>query len=93
MSYRKTRLIQQRNILLENKFISEQTSTGVTTTTTTKAMVTTTTTTLSNKEKQDIKNLPYCSTIDSKFDPKPSTIEGDLQVFQLNGKNVCTKKR
>jgi hypothetical protein len=83
MSYRKTRLIQQRNILLENKFISEQTSTGVTTTTTT----------LSNKEKQDIKNLPACSTIDSKFNPKPSTIEGDLQVFQLNGKNVCTKKR
>ena len=91
MSFRKTKLIQQRNILLENKFISEQTSTGITTTT--KAMVITTTTTLSNKEKQDIKNLPACSAIDSKFNPEPSTIEGDLQVFQLNGKNVCTKKK
>ena len=91
MSYRKTKLIQEKNILLERRYISEQTPTPSNTGNTTP--VTTTTTTLSKSLKADIKNLPSCSTIDSKFNPKLSRTEGELQVFQIDGKDFCTKKQ
>lgn len=61
MSYRKTRLIQERNILLERKYILEQAAptsgtTGTTTQTTTSAP------TPEKISKEIINNLPGCST-------------------------------
>jgi len=95
MSFRKTKLIQQKNILLENMFLFEQGTINLPQTGTT-IPSTTTTTTISKKEisKEELEKLPNCSSFDSKKFPIVSgQVQNDLVIFTHNGKNFCVKEK
>jgi hypothetical protein len=98
MSYRKTKLIQERNILLESRFLFEQEKvvTGSTTTQptgTTTPNVTTTTTTIKITDSE-IRSLPDCSSFNSKEFPIQSGVtKNNVTVFTYNGKNFCKKEK
>jgi hypothetical protein len=87
MTIRKKQLIQERNILLERKYLIEQdvVNSGNTGTT----QVTTTST-----KKIDPKTLIDCSTNDSRKNPITLGEKiGEFQIFNTSqGKPFCTKK-
>lgn len=64
MSHRKTKLIQERNILIEKNRLMEQ---GVVTTTTTKKM-----------DKKTYENLSLCSSV--KNPPNPTEIKTEFGI-------------
>jgi hypothetical protein len=68
MSYRKTKLIQEKNILIENKRLLEQ---NVVTTTTTKKM-----------DRKSYDNLSLCSSV--KNPPNPIEIKTEFGVVLQN---------
>ena len=89
MSYNKKRLIQERNLLLERKYILEQAPTTGNTT-----PITTTTTTMKKLSDSDLKILPDCSTIDSKIKKQSGYTSSDFNVFlTIDNKPLCTTKK
>lgn len=106
MSYRKTKLIQERNILLERKHLLEQappppppsnvttqqTTPGVTTNTTTLAQSVTTTTTTSKITKDTYKNLSLCSSVKNPENPEEIKTEFGVVLKDPKGKLPYCRK-
>ncbi len=84
MSYRKTKLIQERNILLERKYILEQApppTTGGTTTT----PISSGTTSVEEKITEDaVKKAQSCSDLPNKIDET----KNEKKTMKINGKDI-----
>lgn len=78
MSYRKTKLIQERNILIEERRLIEQ---GVVTTTTTKKF-----------EKKDYENLALCSSVKNPANPVEIETEFGIVLKAPDGKVPYCRK-
>lgn len=92
MSIRKTKLIQQRNILIEQKYILEQTTTSpqVSGSTSPPQVVTTTTT---NKITKDFySTLALCSSVKSPENPEEIKTEFGIVLKDPKGKQPYCKK-
>ena len=83
MSYRKTKLIQERNIILERKYILEQAPTSGTTGTTTPQV---STPSAQKFDKKFIDNLPKCSDIKSPQNPEKIEQDGFTLLKDPKGK-------
>ena len=96
MSYRKTKLIQERNILLERKHILEQapppppSNTGNTTPQQNQSVTTTTTTTKITKDFY--KNLVLCSSVKNPTNPEEIKTEFGVVLKDPKGKMPYCKK-
>lgn len=90
MSLRKKQLIQARNILLERKYLIEQTTANSGMTGNTQVVSTTTT----MKSKIEPNKLIDCSTNDSRKNPiTPGEKIDKFQIFNTNdGKPFCKKE-
>ena len=102
MSYRKTKLIQDRNLLLERKYILEQAPPPPLPAPGTPPAIPTTTTGTQTKKisESDIKKAPHCSRKGFKIDPakyekKEEKINGVAYIYYLNEKKdmiLCRDK-
>ena len=92
MSLRKIKLIQDRNILLERKYISEQpTPPSPGSGTTTPQPITTTTTTVKKITDKELNVLPDCSTVDRVITKQSGYTTNEKIVFvTTNGISFCT---
>jgi hypothetical protein len=87
MSFRKTKLIQERNVLLEKKYILEQVNEPTTGTTTS-----TQTPNPSEKIDKDLyKNLALCSSVKNPPNPEKIQTEFGVVLKQPGGKTPYCK--
>jgi len=91
MSYQKKKSIQEKNILLEKRYIFEQSSTPIMSGNTSVSSSETTNTKIT---KDELNRLPDCSSFDSKKFPVVSgTTMDNFVVYTHNGKNFCVKEK
>lgn len=80
MTFRKKKLIQEKNILIENRYLLEQ--------------ATTTTTTIKSLSSTEVSNLPDCSSYDSeKYIITSALTQNNTTIFTHNGKIFCKKEK
>ena len=81
MTFRKKKLIQEKNILIENSYLLEQATT-------------TTTTTIKSLSNTEVSNLPDCSSYDSeKYIITSALTQNNTTIFTHNGKIFCKKEK